>query len=390
MKDIKIDSNLLKEAIADAKAVKETAMQNAKIALQEAFTPQLQSMLSTKIQNEIEGEEEEEETNDVDTGEENTEIDGEPVNTNPACDTGAGEEFNDNLDSEETGETGETGETSDEGDEDDFEFEALIRELEDETEESDDEINIDDLDIEEVVNELADSSDIGKSDNKKPTNNANDSSNIGKKKEKMIQKENDEEEDIDIDEILREIDTEGDDTNGEEMEEIDIDELLREIDAEENVNETETCTECDQKIETLTNENKNLKKALIEHQDAVKFMKSKINEINLLNAKLLYTNKLFKSNTLTEEQKHKVIDSFDRAKTLRETKLLYVTMMESFDGTITPQEDNTIEKINENASASKPIGTTKSQNIIAAGETLADKFRRLAFKNPGNYPKTKI
>ena len=46
--------DLLKEAIADAKAVRETALENAKIALEEAFTPRLQSMLSKKIQSEIE------------------------------------------------------------------------------------------------------------------------------------------------------------------------------------------------------------------------------------------------------------------------------------------------------------------------------------------------
>ena len=40
-------SDLLKEAIADAKAVKETALANAKIALEEAFAPRIQSMLST-------------------------------------------------------------------------------------------------------------------------------------------------------------------------------------------------------------------------------------------------------------------------------------------------------------------------------------------------------
>ena len=50
--------DLLKEAIADAKAVRETALENAKIALEEAFTPRLKSMLSQKIQNEMEGEEE--------------------------------------------------------------------------------------------------------------------------------------------------------------------------------------------------------------------------------------------------------------------------------------------------------------------------------------------
>ena len=51
--------DLLKDAIADAKAVRETALANAKIALEEAFTPRIQSMLSDKIQSEMEGEEEE-------------------------------------------------------------------------------------------------------------------------------------------------------------------------------------------------------------------------------------------------------------------------------------------------------------------------------------------
>ena len=48
------NSNLLKEAIADAKAVRETAIANAKIALEEAFTPRLQSILSQKLTQEIE------------------------------------------------------------------------------------------------------------------------------------------------------------------------------------------------------------------------------------------------------------------------------------------------------------------------------------------------
>ena len=53
--------DLLKEAIADAKAVRQTAFENAKIALEEAFTPKIQSMLSKKIQNETEDYEEDEE-----------------------------------------------------------------------------------------------------------------------------------------------------------------------------------------------------------------------------------------------------------------------------------------------------------------------------------------
>ena len=52
--------DLLKEAIADAKAVRETALQNAKMALEEAFTPQLKSMLSKKLkEDEVESDEDE-------------------------------------------------------------------------------------------------------------------------------------------------------------------------------------------------------------------------------------------------------------------------------------------------------------------------------------------
>ena len=53
-------SDLLKQAIADANAVRETAIANAKIALQEAFAPRIQSMLSAKLSEELEDEFEDE------------------------------------------------------------------------------------------------------------------------------------------------------------------------------------------------------------------------------------------------------------------------------------------------------------------------------------------
>jgi hypothetical protein len=76
-------SKLLKEAIADAKAVRETAIANAKIALEEAFTPRLQAVLSRKLQAEMEGEEEE-----VDLGEE---YGAEDVEATDSSELGAGE-----------------------------------------------------------------------------------------------------------------------------------------------------------------------------------------------------------------------------------------------------------------------------------------------------------
>jgi tRNA A37 N6-isopentenylltransferase MiaA len=49
-------NDLLKEAIADAKAVRQTALANAKLALEEAFTPRIQSMLAAKLSEEMEDE----------------------------------------------------------------------------------------------------------------------------------------------------------------------------------------------------------------------------------------------------------------------------------------------------------------------------------------------
>ena len=60
---MKNNRDLLKEAIADAKAVKETAIANAKAALEEAFTPQIKSMLSQRLS---EMEEEDENMNEMD------------------------------------------------------------------------------------------------------------------------------------------------------------------------------------------------------------------------------------------------------------------------------------------------------------------------------------
>ena len=67
---------------------------------------------------------------------------------------------------------------------------------------------------------------------------------------------------------------------------------------------------------------------LNEAYDTIKIMKKELNEINLLNAKLLYTNKIFKSKNLTETQKIKVLGSFDNATTVKETKLVYTTLNE--------------------------------------------------------------
>ena len=96
--------------------------------------------------------------------------------------------------------------------------------------------------------------------------------------------------------------------------------------------------------------------------------------ILLLNAKLLFTNKIFKEFALTNNQKMKVVETFDRTQTTREIKLVYSTLAESLgDGTAVTRR----VKIKE--SASKKSGSTKpSRKVITEEVQVADRFKKLA------------
>ena len=93
----------------------------------------------------------------------------------------------------------------------------------------------------------------------------------------------------------------------------------------------------------------------------------------MLNAKLLFTNKLFRSNGLTNEQKMKVVETFDRATNLREVKLVFSTLAESFGS-------KKIKNIKESkGSASKAVSSTKpKKEVISEGSELRDRFKKLA------------
>ena len=105
----------------------------------------------------------------------------------------------------------------------------------------------------------------------------------------------------------------------------------------------------------------------------VKYLRGKLNEVNLLNAKLLFSNKLFRAYGLNNEQKLKVVETFDRAANLREVKLVYSTLAESFGA-----KKN--ETVNESkGSASKAVASTqKPKEVIQEGSALRDRFKKLA------------
>lgn len=346
--------DLLKEAIADAKAVRETALENAKMALEEAFTPRLQNMLSQKIQTELEDDEmgDEEEAEDAVEGEYH-EDDEDPSDEFSGEPEGEPED-EDEMDmegvieingvkyapvvSEEDEEDEEGGNPFADDEEeveesDDLDLEAVIKELESELDEQDEEDEDDEVDeSKEEVDEQSSSSGIGKGTGVKAAS-ASDEEDPGKNKLKEGEEEVDE--DIDLDEVLAA--------------------LSEEEDEEEEVEEVAK-----------------LRSDLDEHRSVIETLREKLNEVNLLNAKLLFTNKLFRKHGLNNEQKMKVVEQFDRASNLREVKLVYSTLGESFGARK--------NEINEHkGSASKPIASTKSEKkVITEGSDLRDRFKKLA------------
>lgn len=282
--------DLLKEAIADAKAVRETALANAKLALEEAFTPRIQSMISAKLSEEMDDEDEVED--------EAPEVEAEP-----------------------------------EVETDEPEMEAP--ETEDEAPEVEVEDEDDDLDLDEILREL--------------------------ESDEEVDEMYGEDEEVNLDELEGSMSDEDDETMTEEDEEIDLEEIvrsLREEDTEDEMTEEESMED---------------ESELEEAYNVIRFLKSKINEVNLLNAKLLYSNKLFRNFSLNEGQKMKVIESFDRSATLREVKLVYSTLAESFKMPAAKRKP-----IRESF-ASKPIASTKpAKQVLSEGTELASRFQKLA------------
>jgi hypothetical protein len=103
-----------------------------------------------------------------------------------------------------------------------------------------------------------------------------------------------------------------------------------------------------------------MKKELHEAVSTINSLKSSLNEINLLNAKLIYVNKIFKSKTLTESQKIKVVNAFDRANTTKEARNIYETLIDSLGETKRQQIKESV------GFASKPIGSSPAKPIVEA------------------------
>ena len=370
-------SKLLKEAIADAKAVRETAIANAKIALEEAFTPRLQSILSKKLQAEMESEEEAPEVNEE--NDTSSEIGGGD-NKMPADKAYSAQTDLSGI-AKQSGEPGsevedyekvkDLNEAEDEDSaEDKAEDAAEVHEGEDmapemdDMEEADDE---DELDLESIIRELE--AQIAEEEGEEEMAHEDEPKAEGEEApvEEPVAAEPQAEPAVEAEEVPTE-------EPAHDEEEIDLDEILREMgygDDEEKVDEAEEPAH-DEEKEKMAEE-------LKEAYSTIKSLKSTINEVNLLNAKLLFANKLFRSYNLTNEQKVKVVENLDRTTSVREVKLVYATLAESMKFTGTERKVAAKKTMTEGF-ASKPQATTapKKEIIAESSNELANRFKQLA------------
>jgi len=285
--------DLLKEAIADAKTVKETAIANAKAALEESFGPFLREKLAAKL-------EEIEEANDLGL-------------TEMELEEKAYEADKENLTMED--ETSEDvseislDELLAEIEEDEAPVEEEITEAKEDESEDNEEMSIEDMTeedlksfIEGVIKDMVAAGELEAAE--------------GGKGEEM------------------EMDMEMEPEEGGEEEDVNIDELLAELEGanenvEEDVYEDEGVEEVKEKVKKPESKSEEKEEELKEAYAAIETLRSELQEINLLNAKLLYTNKLFRNKSLTESQKVKVLAAFDKAKTKQEAQLIYETLLGS-------------------------------------------------------------
>ena len=152
--------------------------------------------------------------------------------------------------------------------------------------------------------------------------------------------------------------------------------------AKEEVEEGVSTEEMAEALVAINEENESLKKQLAEALSTVKYMRGVLSETNLLNAKLLYTNKLFKGKSLTEDQKLKIINTFDLTKNIREVKLAYTVLAESFNSgaSVVKKKTNTTAQTITEGLASKPVSSTKPEATIVEpqADVMASRFQKLA------------
>ena len=378
--------DLLKEAIADAKALKETAIANAKAALEEAFEPRLKSMLSAKLE---EMEKEEEVKEGYDTNEADIE---EGYDTNEAD---LDEEMNLDeilaeleLDEEEGQDITEAeGVEEDiyEAEEDEKEEESEEPEGEEEAEGEEEEIDLEDMSeedlkkfIEDVIEDMVEAGEL------EPGDQFEDDVDVDVDAEGELDIEDDSKTAVDENQQVDEMNLDGavwaDLAN---LLSITIDQAkylamgMGAVGMPAIAALTSLIEKGGKKAkEFFKDKAEKANEAQMANLEEINELKSELHEVNLLNAKLLYSNKIFRAQNLQEAQKVKVLEAFDKAETVKEAKLVFETMSTN----LTPVRTKKKQMVKENLGrASKATGVAPQtrSNIVDVDPQFA-RMQKLA------------
>jgi hypothetical protein len=387
--------DLLKEAIADAKTVKETAIANAKLALEEAFTPFLKDQLSAKLQ--------EMDKDEDDVKEEVEAVEEMDAPSFERKNSPAGDSLKD-LAPKKVGQSTVQEDKKEELDEEEINLDELLAELEDSKEideakkdddkedvkedartdaeeegyedgmkdekedMEDEEIDLEDMSeddlkgfIEDVIKDMVAAGEIEPGDEF-----VEDEVEVEDVED--VEVEDDVDVDIEIDEAKKK---EGEEVK-EAKEEEKVDEGYSNKDGDKDDSPTEKKS---QKGRFAKNGDvsEELETALAE----INSLKDELNEVNLLNAKLLYTNKIFKAKNLNESKKIKVLKAFDKAKNVEQAKTIFETLNEGITSSVTTP---TINESVKKGAASKASGLepkATKQPIIESNDVY-NRMRKLA------------
>ena len=402
------NKDLFKQAIAEAKSIRESAIANAKEALEETLTPHLKDMLAAKLQqqedveetvvNEAHDDEKDEAMHPKKKDEAHSKDDhkDESIEEAPKKEDDAMEEAMDDEKDEAIEEAPK--------DEEDAMEEAEEENAEDDSEESEDEADevedavegdeeLGDLTVDQfkdMIRDIINQEIGGGGEDLGADMDAGDIEGMGDEPELEEPAADDEE--IDLDELLAELEAVSEAPKDEKDEAMHPkkkdeamakkkdeamhakkkDEAMKRKD-EESLEETSNQVEAESDGKGYNiNRTGALSEELEEALETIEQLKKDLHETNLLNSKLLYVNKIFKANTLSEAQKVNIIAAFDKAETVKEVKLVFETVSENV---ITTKKE-TVSESKVKGMASKATGTTAASKPEVINE-VSDTVRRM-------------
>jgi len=377
-------SNLYQDAILDAKALRASAMANAKAALEEAFEPKIQEMLRLKLSEELDEVEEleEEQVEEAKDGIEEEKDGVDEVKHDDVKEEYSEDGMEENYDINEaeleeilaqleelTAEKADQPEMEEKKEAEMEEAEQLAENIdEEELKEEEEEEEKDEEGEEEVVDDETKVIDITLGDLKQVLQSVMaGQADMGIASDEA---DSDSEAEVTLEEILAELEEEG------------MENAAHRDPGQSGGKQTPVYSELEEKKAKKKKEDEEEEemeeakkpaadKELEEAKATIETLRQDLQEVNLLNAKYLYMNKLFKSKSLSESQKVKVINALDRATTVNEVKNTYETLKESFNETKKGQLKESI------GFASQAAGVAPKANIVDA-DPFINRWQTLA------------